>query len=265
MTKDEGRVYLHLLQAGPSKVGQLAPYFEGSRSKLYRRLDDLNRKGFVSKTPERPTVYHPVFPRDAFEIGRGTLDRRYEYLESVREEVLPVLERLHRPADEHDPADWNKIEGAERIYEVIQRLVGEAEDSLWVASNHEPAVSPWLPFVREAWSIAEQKVHEEDVRARFLLSPEEADLESLPGWVLSEDRMRILDVEDPVHFTIVDREAVVFWVQAAPARGRGGENVAIHTDATGPVTTHVALFERLWEEASAPDGASAGSEHEPPG
>lgn len=260
MSAEEARLYLHLLQVGPSKVGQLSPYFDVSRSKLYQLLDDLSRKGFVAKTPERPTVYHPVFPEEAFEVGREEVLRRYDRLERVREDVLGSLQHLHRAVEGPEPTDWTKIEGTERIYEVIQRVVDGAETSLRVASNHEPSVSPWLPFVQDVWSMAQRKVEHEDVRAQFLLGPPGTALEDVPGWVLEAERARVIDVDHPVHFVVADEEVVVFWVQAAPARSmRGPDNVAVHTDARAPVGTHVMLFDQLWSQAAPPQGEDARS------
>lgn len=253
MTPEEGRLYLHLLQAGPSNVGQLAPYFDVSRAKLYRLLDDLSRKGFVSKTPERPTVYHPVFPTDAFEKGRQMLERRWEYLEAVREELLGPLQRMHRAVEGPEPTEWNKISGIEQIYEVVQQVIGEADSSFKVACNRERSVSPRLPAIREAWAVGEQKV-DDGLKASFIVGPSKAAFENLPMWVVREDiQARVADIDQPIHFVLVDEEVIVFWVQGSP----GQENVAVHTDAEAPVGSHALLFERLWDEA-APLSAGSG-------
>lgn len=255
MSSQEAELYVHLLQVGPSKVSQLAPYFDVSRSKLYSLLDDLSQKGFVSKTPERPTVYHPVFPENAFELGRERILQRYQRLEAAQEDVLGPLQHIHRAVEGPEPTDWTKIEGTERIYEVIQRLIAATEESLLVASNHEPSVSPWLPFVQDVWEIAEHKVQDEQVDARFLLSPSEAGWENVPAWVLEGRHARVIEVEHPVHFVLADEQTVLFWVQVAPARSmRGPDNVAVRTDADAPVGTHLMLFEHLWSEASPPGG-----------
>ncbi len=257
MGEEEARIYLHLLQAGPSKVSQLAPYFDISRAKLYRLLDELSRKGFVSKTPERPTVYHPVFPENAFEIGRERLERRHDRFVSVREELLETLRRKHRMPGGPQPTDWDKIESIDRIHEAVQRTVAEAESSLWAASNHEASLSPRLPFVWDLWPIAEQKT-EEGVDVRFLLGPTEQAFDNVPSWVLGqqeETRARRIDADSPVHFVLVDEEIVIFWVQTAQAirgeAGGAGESVAVRTNAAGPVATHALLFEQLWAQAEA--------------
>ncbi len=259
LAQGEARTYLHLLRLGPSKVSRLAPYLDVSRSKVYQLLDDLAQKGFVSKTPERPTVYHPVAPDEAFEIGRETLTRRSQRLETVRSETLATLERLHRVDTDAEPTVWNKIETAPKIYEVIQRVVGRAERSVWVASNHEPTLSPGLPFVEEAWSVARKKL-QKGTEVRALLGPNQAVFEHAPAWLLSEtSRVRVLEIEETLHFLVADRREVVFWVEPEPARSIGaGENIAVQTDAESPVATHALLFERLWADAPRPpsDGTS---------
>lgn len=252
MTEEEAGLYLHLLRSGPSKVGELAPYFEVSRGKLYRLLDDLSEKGFVAKTPERPTVYHPVFPEDAFDIGRKQLDQRREHLAAVRESLLGPLRRMHRRVDGPQPTDWNKIEGAERIYEVLQRVVGRSEQSIRVVSNHEMTVSPWLPFVQEAWSAARRRV-DEGVTLKCLLGLDASVVEHVPDWVVDgSGQLRLIDLEHPIHFVIADEREVVFWVKADGRQVGTGASVAVHTDALGPVGTHRMLFERLWTQASPP-------------
>ncbi len=255
MSVEEGRAYLYLLQAGPSKVGDIAPYFEASRSKLYRILDGLSRKGFVSKTPTRPTVYHPVFPEDAFEIGEEQIEQRREHLEEVREELLGALRRLHRAVEAPEPTTWTKVEGLNRIYDVVQRVVRNAQASILVASNKAPPVAVGLPFVRETWSATKKRV-EEDVTARCVFGTGEKGLENVPTWLIDEGLVRVVDVDQPVHFLIVDEDKVVFWLEAEGVGASGaGDEVAVFTDAGGPVGTHVLLFQHLWSRgAQAPSG-----------
>lgn len=123
-----------------------------------------------------------------------------------------------------------------------------------MVSNRDPSESAWLPLVRETWTLVEQRVREEEIGARFLLSPNESGMKHVPDRVVNgASRIRALDGEDSVRFTVIDEETVVFWIETAPVRGLlGRESVAVHTDAEGPVSTHIALFERLWEDASSP-------------
>lgn len=254
LAEEEAFLFVHLLQTGPSKVGQLEPYFDVSRSKLYRLLDDLSRKGFVSKTPTRPTVYHPVLPDEAFDIGKERLDRRQEHLASVEERLLDPLQKLHRAEDRAEPTDWNKVEGAERIYEVVERVVAGAEDSIWTARTRSSSVSSLLPFVEEAWSAARRRIEQEAVDGRFLVGPDETTRRSLPGWVLEGRgcRTRVLEADRQLHFTLVDESELVFWVELAGCRSAsGGEDVAVHTDARGVVDAYALLFEQLWTDARA--------------
>lgn len=250
LTAEEGQVYLLLLQAGPSKARGLVPAFDASRSKLYRLLDEMSQKGFVSKSLERPTVYHPVPPGDAFTIQRANLKQQREHLDAVQDELLPRLERLHRVVEGPEPTDWKKVEDTERIYEVLQRVVAEAQESVWVASNQKRASSPRSPLVRETWRALERTI-EEGVSGRVLMGPTAEAFEHVPHGVLEAGgQARVVEVERPVRFVIADRSVVVTWAQTPPRQMRApGEEVAIHTDADTLAGMHVVLFERLWSEA----------------
>lgn len=254
LTEEEALLFVYLLQAGPSKVGQLEPYFDVSRSKLYRLLDDLSRKGFVSKTPTRPTVYHPILPDEAFELGKERLDRRQEHLASVEDRLLDHLQKIHRVEGGAEPTEWNKVDGAERIYEVVERVVAGAEDSIWTGRTRSSSMSSLLPFVEEAWSAARRRIQEADVEGHFLVGADEATRSSLPGWILEGRgcRTRVLEADRQLHFTLVDGSELVFWVELAGSRSAsGGEDVAVHTDARGVVDAYALLFEQLWADARA--------------
>jgi sugar-specific transcriptional regulator TrmB len=245
LEETEAEVYLRLLQAGPAKVSQLASFVEMSRSTLYRTLDDLVEKGFVTKSLGRPTVYGPKDPETVFEMGAQDLRNQLDHLDHVRNRVINDLKTLHGDETANNRYHWKRLEGATRIYNIIHKLVQEAESRVEVVSNDDMCERTSLPFVERAWSILQDRAQQVDVR--LVLDPSS----SLPSDVTPENLdIRQLGANDPLHFLLVDRSELLLVVHPAGRPDAGSEDqVAIWTDAAGILTTHAELLDRMWPDA----------------
>lgn len=256
LDEEQASVYVRLLDAGPAKVGNLTHFFEMSRSKLYRVLDQLSEQGIVSKSLEQPTVYEAVPPAKAFNLARSTLTRRIDRLEVVRGRVVDHLETL-RTADEGRPEHhWKKLEGTARIYEALHEMAEDAEASLYKVSNHKLAMSTFLPVVEEAWQIAFRRADEDDLDVRFLFDFEGGGASHIPDWVepTSDVEMRQFTATETVHFALADGEDLLMWVRPAPLGTLGKrDDVAVRTNAPGSVFAHELLFENLWQNGEPVD------------
>ncbi len=255
--KDQATIYVRLLQLGPSKVGSLSDYFDSSRSKLYRLLDELAERGFVTKSLERPTVYEAVNPEELFELGFSHIDRSRNRLSNVQEDCLPHLRSIaqggHKQTPEHH---WKKMEGTAKIYKSLHEMADQASESIWVASNHEVTMSTFLPVVEEAWRIAFRRGRHEGLDVRLLFDFEGDKTGQLPDWVQPGNgvEMRSFQAREPVHFVLADARELLMWVRPAPLGTLGKrDDVAVRTNAPGSVFAHELLFERLWTEGSPVD------------
>lgn len=262
LAKDQARVYIRLLQTGPTKVSQLTQFFESSRSTLYRLLDELAERGFVTKSLAHPTVYEAVRPGELFELKADKLDRSRRRLERIRERCEGHLRSLSRNNRE-DGADyqWRKIEGTTKIYRALHEMEESAEESIWSASNHETTFAGYLPDVEEAWRLAYRRADDDGIDVRLLFDLGDEPYRHVPDWASPTDgfNLRSLDVEETIHFVLVDERQLLMWVLPAPLGSIGKrDDVAIQTTAPGSVFAHSMLFQRLWDEAPLAERTLAG-------
>lgn len=261
LEEPEARLYLGLLQTGPAKAAKLRPFFEGSRSSLYRLLDDLVERGLVTKSLTTPTVFEAVEPEELFALVGAELRRSRDRLERVRERCEPELQALAQtsaePSRQHR---WRRVEGREAVYGTFHAMVEAAEERIWCASNDPVTFEAHLPVVEEAWEVVGRRVREDGVEARLLLAIGDHPDEALPSWVAKEPQAEPcpLDAEAMIHFVLVDEAELLSWVRSAPpGASEEVDDVAVFTDAPQSVAVHRLLFERLWAEAAGIAGEPA--------
>lgn len=256
MDEEEVQVYLRLLRTGPAKASSLDPFFEMSRSKLYRLLDGIVEQGYASKSLERPTLYQAVAPEEAFEVARSSLERDLDRLDAARSQHLEDLATLASQDGKPPEHHWTKIEGASRIYETLHRMVEDADTSFWAASNHEVSLSTYLPAVEEAWRLVFERAETEALDARILFDFQGDAVSALPEGVELPESVQTRRFTSPetVHFVLVDGEDLLMWVRPAPLGSMSErDDVAVRTNAPGSVFAHRLLFEQLWSEAEPVD------------
>ena len=95
LTPGEVKVYLKLLELGPSKTGPLARGSKVSSSKIYKILDRLHDKGLVGHVIEgRHRVFSAMEPKRLLDY----VDEKESTLRQQRErivELMPFLTKLH--------------------------------------------------------------------------------------------------------------------------------------------------------------------------
>lgn len=244
---DEARVYLRLLETGPTKVRTLSENFEMSRSTLYRVLDGLTEKGFVSKSLDRPTVYTAEDPETVFEIGSQDLRRQLEHLDRVQDRVIGSLRKLSEGnGSKPDSYHWKRLEGASRIYEVIHQCAQNAQETVDGMSNHQLCTETWMPVVEQAWQVLSERAGN-GLDVRLLLGFSKVANEIPEQISTGSMDIRAFDPDDVVHFLLFDQTELVLVVRPQPSAKADHEQVvAVWTDAPGIVATHRTLFRSLW-------------------
>lgn len=254
LDREDADLYARLLQVGPAKVSALTPYVETSRSSLYRRLDELCERGLATKSVGQPTVYEARAPSAVFKRRSKTLEREQARIDALEEQLSEPLERLSTSKTQETQPHWQRLEGTQRIYDVVEQLLDEAEESIWAASNHPACFRTDVPVIERAWSAVGQRA-EEGISTRVLLDFDHGSKRTLdPVLPLQAIEFRDLQMDGTIHVLIVDQEDVVVWARVGALTPRSGpESVALWTTAPNLVAGQVELFRRLWESSSPPD------------
>lgn len=250
LSEDEAQLYARLLQVGPSKAGTLSAYVSLSRSSLYRILDDLARRGIVSKSMDRPTIYAAEDPEAIIEERVREMQRRREELDKLYETTLVPLKQQGTVEQScgTSPHRWTQVEGVARIYEVTQTIANRAQRRIWVASNDALSFKLDLPAIENAWKIATGRARQ-GVQTRFLMDFHSDRSSIIPDWVPTDPiELRHLETDRCIHFVIGDDE-ILLWARTTPqSQTEGQEPIALWTNAPGVLATHTLLFQRLWPQ-----------------
>lgn len=253
LEEDEARAYLQLLRIGPSKVRRLAEAAELERSKTYRILDELEAKGFVEPSLERPTRYRALEPSEVFDDILEEQRDRIEHLRSKRDTLLGPLERLER-GDERGglgmPA-FRTIQGRDTIYRNVDQLLEETEEEVLAMSTHPAAVQ--LGDISGIMEAVIERV-EEGIGFRTILNDEpriRKQLDSRPS--LDSVETRLFTTERTIRFLLRDETELIVMAVSDPSEHlRSEQDVAVLTDAHGLVQAYLELFDRTWAVAEPP-------------
>lgn len=251
LDEEEAELYVRLLQTGPAKVSTLTSFFDVSRSKLYRMLDELAERGYVNKSLGRPTIYEPQPPDAVFDTVIDELRLNQQQLEELRTDVQAPLDEISAEGAASQQHHWKRLEGTGRIHEALHAMVTRSEESLWTASSYEIAPGRLPPLLRQAWTLVTDRANK-GLEVKAALNLPETPAEGTPSDLAAKGiSLRRFPDERPIHFILVDRRDVILWARSEVRREAGvRESIGLWTDAPGVVAACEALFETLWEKAT---------------
>lgn len=251
LEEPEARVYVQLARMGPSKVRTVAEAAGTQRTKTYRVLDDLEERGFVTATMERPTRYEAEPAERVFERLIAEEERQIERLDAARGRLVPQLEQL-RAAEASPPTEspsFRTIEGRASIYQTLAEMFEQAEERVRIVTTHSRSVeSDEISGMRQALL---PRLQAGEVRLDIIygadaeLSDERAErLDKLPAV-----RGRRWPTDRIVRFVLQDETAVLMFVVSGSGGDPTADEIAIWTDAPALVESQLALFDTAWASA----------------
>lgn len=248
LEEPEARVYVQLARMGPSKVRTVAEAAGTQRTKTYRVLDDLEERGFVKATMERPTRYEAEPAERVFERLIAEEERQMERLASARGRLVPRLEQL-RAAEASPPAEspsFRTIEGRTSIYQTLAEMFEQAEERVRIVTTHSTrAGSDEISGMRESLV---PRLQAGEVRLDIIYG---ADAELPDARVERIDKVpgvrgRRWSTDRTVRFVVQDSTAVLMFVVSESDGDPPADEIAIWTDAPALVESQLALFETAW-------------------
>src|SRR3989344_5416041 len=137
----ESRVYLALLQAGPTSAGDTADLANIPRPRTYDVLEKLEKKGFVAIQPGRPTKFFASKPGEAFDALKR---KKQDDFNKELIELEKIKARLHEHAKTTKPETTTNAEDyvwvlkdRKNIHSKLEALVNNAQTSVLLAASHD--------------------------------------------------------------------------------------------------------------------------------
>lgn len=258
LDRDQGRLYVQMLQMGPSKARSLAEAAGFSRTKVYRILEKMVESGIATASVQRPTIFRPVPPDEVFDLLARRFERGAERVETARRHLGDRLEDLARDGagdgqtDEGPTApSWRIVQGRADAFDEVCRLIEDAETEFLELSTH-PMCTTFTAPVRQAWERLVERATDEGLRFRGIFDTDEEARTIIGQWRDTPGLdIRHVDGDRLVRFVVADRSTAILFLVQDPSTGLEADgDVALVTDAPEAVETLLLSFEAAWEGAA---------------
>jgi sugar-specific transcriptional regulator TrmB len=251
LTRNEARVLVFLAKTGPSKASEVARAVQINRTETYRTIRNLQRRGLVEATLERPVRFQSVqFDRclriliDERKARLLILEQRGENLrrqfEGVR--IEPVAQEVER---------FQVVEGRIRIEQRLQSMYAQAKNSVMTVLSPSEVVRADTSGLFDILGRAVKT----SLRVRVITEINLSNLEVVAKLLESLD-MRHLDLKaKPIpRVSIIDDVEALFEITTADEPHRNGEEVALWINSRAFVRNLHAYFEEMWNSSTPADG-----------
>lgn len=247
LTGNEARVLVFLAKTGPSKASEVARAVQINRTETYRTIRNLQRRGLVEATLERPVRFQSVhFDRclqiliDERKASLRILEQRGENLRRLFENVRvePVARELER---------FQVVEGRISIEQRLQGICSQARKSvLTVLSSSEVVRADTAGL----FDMLAQGI-KAGLRVRVITAITQLNLEVAQKLRESID-VRHLDLKaKPIpRVSIIDDNEALFEITTADETQRSSVEVALWIKSPAFVRNLQAYFEEMWTSAT---------------
>ncbi|MGD0176332.1 MAG: helix-turn-helix domain-containing protein [Candidatus Bathyarchaeia archaeon] len=251
LTRNEARVLVFLAKTGPSKASEVARAVQINRTETYRTIRNLQRRGLVEATLERPVRFQSVpFDRclriliDERKAKLRILEQRGEELRrhfaDVR--VEPVSQEVER---------FQVVEGRLRIEQRLLGMYGQAQKSVMTVLSPSEVIRADTSDLLDRLGDAAKN----GLRVRVITSINQSNLgivEKLRGNI----EIRHLDLKaKPIpRVSIIDDNEALFEITTADESSRSDEEVALWINSHAFIRNLQAYFEEMWNSSTPAEG-----------
>ena len=250
MTRNEARVLFFLAKTGPSKASEIAHEVRINRTETYRTIRNLQRRGLVEATLERPVRFQSVPFDKCLHILIHERKARLKILEQRGESLRRQFDGMRVEHVAQDVERFQVIEGQIRIEQRLQSMYNQARKSVMtVLSSSEIVRADNSGLFDLLTQVARNRV-----RIRVITEISQSNLEVLQK--LDEGiQVRHLDLKArPVpRVSIIDDSEAIFQITTGDESHRT-EEVALWITSRAFVKNLQAYFEEMWNSGTPSDG-----------
>ncbi len=247
LTRNEARVLVFLAKTGPSKASEVARAVQINRTETYRTIRNLQRRGVVEATLERPVRFQSVpFDRclriliDERKAKLRILEQRGESLRRQFEDVHiePVIQEVER---------FQVVEGRLRIEQRLHGMYAQAHKSVMTVLSPSEVIRADTSDLSDMLSEDAKN----GVRVRVITTINQTNLE-IVNKLREAIEIRHLDLKaKPIpRVSIIDDNEALFEITTADETPKGGEEVALWINSHAFVRNLQAYFEEMWSSST---------------
>lgn len=242
---------IFLAKTGPSKASEVARAVQINRTETYRTIRNLQRRGLVEATLERPVRFQSVPFGRCLQILVDERKARINILEQRGENLRRQFEnvRVERVAQEVER--FQVVEGRIRIEQRLQSMYAQAQKSVMTVLSPSEVIRADTSGLLDMLSRAVKT----GLRVRVLTAINQSNLEVVEK--LRENiEMRHLDLKaKPIpRVSIIDDNEALFEITTADETQRSDEEVALWINSRAFIRNLQAYFEEMWNSGTPADG-----------
>jgi sugar-specific transcriptional regulator TrmB len=135
LTPIDARVYLLLEKKGPKKGKELLIALKINRQQLYRSLKNLESKGIVNSTIERPAQFSSIPSQQVLDMVIKNKVNEASQLQHRRAEILSILKLAEIRERTDTSAKFTVIEGENYIFTKIGQMVTDTKKQILASAS----------------------------------------------------------------------------------------------------------------------------------
>jgi sugar-specific transcriptional regulator TrmB len=247
LTRNEARVLVFLAKTGPSKASEVARAVQINRTETYRTIRNLQRRGLVEATLERPVRLQSVPFDRCLSILIDERKARLRILEQRGEALRQQFAVMRVEPVSHEVERFQVVEGMLRIEQRLQNMCAQADKSVMTV------LSPSEMVRGDTAGLFDMLTHaaKGGLRVRIITAIIQPNLEIVEKLGQNvEIRHMDLKAKPIPRVSIIDDNEALFEISTADETSRTEEEVALWINSRAFVRNLQAYFDEMWNSAT---------------
>jgi sugar-specific transcriptional regulator TrmB len=248
LSQNEIRAYVYLAEADEKKAAEIAEAISLHRTEAYRTLRDLEKRGIVLSTFEKPLRFTAVPLDKAIERLMETEKTRLKLLEKEKAELIQLWSSMPKPRNENSKKEvFQILEGESQVILKANDLLGKTRTELQIFAPEEHLAQLYRSdfmdnLEQRSYDVNINLLTENSLKSRFFCER--------IGW--SNHACCVGNVGKLPCFIISDREELLI-VYSKNSQGeerprkKRSRTAALWTNTNALVVSMLALFYRMTE------------------
>jgi sugar-specific transcriptional regulator TrmB len=256
LTRLDAKVYILLAKRGPIKARDATKALKIPKQRLYPIIKNLQSKGIVNSTLERPARFSAVEFEKVLDLFLKAKMEQAQRMRQNMDELLSDWKSIVIAESDSAPAKFTVIEGRAYVYSKIQQMIQETKEQMsFVATVPSLARADQFGLFDAAFNHPSRS----KIQFRFLTELSEQNANALKTLLKKKPRVDFhiegrapdLGLKLCPRMVIRDEEEAVFFID--PRQGEvtsEQDDVCLWTNCESLVHGFLVMFEDLWRNST---------------
>jgi len=250
LTRNEARVLVYFAKTGASRASEVARAVQINRTETYRTIRNLQRRGLVEATLERPVRFQSVPFDKCLQILIDERKAKLRILQERGEDLRQQFEGIRIEPVAREVERFQVVEGRIRIEQRLHSMYAQARKSVLTVLSSSEVVRAETSGLLDMLSQDAKN----GVRVRVISAINQSNLEIVARTFQSIE-LRHLDLKaKPIpRVSIIDDSEALFEITPADETQRSSEEVALWINSRAFVRNLQAYFDEMWNSGTPAD------------